>query len=118
MVERLCLAQIGDLQVYMPDAGLWFETFPGVRVFAYLGQYAPLIEWVNCHLDLSLLPLPLAARAVTIDFDPIAIGMGEIECFTDQVIGGSPEMITGLGQVHERASQGSTTTYHEGEVVE
>jgi hypothetical protein len=49
-------------------------------------QQAREIDGIGRHLDLPVLPAPCAARPVAVHLESVAVGVGEIERLTDQVI--------------------------------
>ena len=98
--EGIGLRNIGDLQVDMADGGSIGHAVP-VALGRFIVECLE-IERQRVHADGAVgLEAPFGARPVTIDLDAVAFGIGEIDGFADQVVGGAlqPDVVVrGVGQ--------------------
>src|SRR5262245_51114412 len=79
VVECLSRAQVGYVQVDMADRRPWRQPIPGLIVALKLTYNSIEIERVGRHLNPAVRSGPLRARAVTVDFDPVAVRVVEVQ---------------------------------------
>ena len=75
--------------MHMSDARLWFESLEWTAITFRLRQQALEIEWICRHLHLPVAPGPFTAWTVAINLNAIAIGVREVKCLADRVVGGT-----------------------------
>ena len=86
MVELDRFLHVGNLQVHMAGAGARRERVRRVRLALRFPKQVLQVQGVGCHPDSAVIPPPLVTRPVAVDFDPIAVRVGEIQGFADQVV--------------------------------
>ncbi|MCY1508550.1 hypothetical protein D9M68_428630 [compost metagenome] len=84
--ERVGFGDVGDLQMDMADGGSISHAVPIVLGCFVIERLE--IERQRVHADGAVgLEAPFGARPVTIDLDTVTFGIGEVDCFADQMVG-------------------------------
>src|SRR5262249_19033118 len=82
------------------------------------GEEAAHIYRPSSHLNLSINPAPLVTRAVAVDLDPVALGVGEIERLAHQMVALPGQGIARIEPVAQPAPQVGLSGYEDGKVEE
>jgi len=92
-VECLRDIEIGDGEVHVAEARRGRE-FERISILGWGGKCGEFIEieWESGHVDAVAGPLPGFARTIGVDFDAVVLGIGKIEGFADQMVGGTDEI--------------------------
>lgn len=85
-VEGYRLVQIGHVQMYVTDARQRGEALPGAVTTVQFSQQAIDVQRLGRHPQLTIELRPFPAWPVGVDLDAVAVGIGEVEGFTDQVV--------------------------------
>ena len=89
-IEGLGARDVADAQMDMAHHRT--VRHAGIVASVGLAQQGVEIEPVGCHLDLAARPArPFRPAAVAIDLDAVALWIGKVERFADEVIRGSFE---------------------------
>ena len=89
-VEGFSCLRIADAQMDMAHPGALGHT--GIGRLVGFAQQLVEIEPLGRHGDAAIgLARPFLPLAVAIDFDAVALGIGEIERLADEVVGGAFE---------------------------
>ena len=86
MIKPLRRRQIGHVQVHMAEHGAGGEAIPGRRVLAQFREHITHIQRFGADVHFPVLPDPLAARAVAVDLDAVAVRIAEIHRLADEMI--------------------------------
>ena len=90
-VEVMRGPHVAYLEVDMPDAGARLMLSCHRSFAQVLLEVALRRERQAVHNDRTAVPLPSGARLVVVELDPVALGVGEVEGFADQVVGTADE---------------------------
>jgi hypothetical protein len=63
------------------------------------------VEAAGCHLDLVSAERPRRTRPISIELQPVALGIGEVEGFADGVIGKAVELQATVGRDSQPRSE-------------
>jgi hypothetical protein len=99
-IERLRARNVADLKMHMADDAAVGEAVPGGDL-ALGGHQRLQVERIRAHRHRAIRPAPFLARPVDIDFDAVALGIGEVDRLADQMIGRplqSPARLREMGQ--------------------
>ncbi len=122
VVERLRLLEVGDLQVDVAEHGAVGDgrvRGRGVDPGRHVVDHAVEVERQRRHSDLAVgLVVPLGARAVAVDLDPVALGVAEVERLADEVVGGAFERVAGGRQAAQGERQVGARRQQDREVEE
>src|SRR5436190_13649877 len=82
---------------------------PGLLLLAQLGDQVVEVERSGTHLDSLAVgrARPLLPRAVPVELDPVAVGVGEVESLADAVVGGALERPVGLAEAAQGVGEGT-----------
>src|SRR5579863_2387644 len=108
-VECLRDIEIGDGEVHVAEARRGRE-FERISILGWGGKCGEFIEieWESGHVDAVAGPLPGFARTIGVDFDAVVLGIGKVESFADQMIGGADEIpLVARGMAKETAESGA-----------
>jgi hypothetical protein len=100
----------------MPDVRSRIDTVPGCAV--RLRQQVLHVERLGGHLHLIARPGPLIARAIHVEFQPIIVGIGQVQRLTHGMIGGSLQRPAVFEQAPQNARQPSPVRQTDGDVIQ
>ena len=115
-VKRLGAGQIADLQVNMPDVRVPVDPIP--RGAIRLRQQIFRVERLRHHRYLIAPPRPLLARSVGVEFQPVVVGIGQVQRLAHAVIGGSLHRPALLDQFAQHSRQRPTVRQADGHVIQ
>src|SRR5579885_203148 len=102
----------------MAQARACGQAFPGFALALRFGQYALDVDGVGCHLELPIDIRPFLARAVAVDLDAVAVEVGDVEGFADQMVALAWEWQARCDPVAQPASQSGAAGHENGKVIE
>src|SRR4051812_7756835 len=82
---------------------------PSAKLGAQLGNQIVEVERGRAHLNPFAVRRhrPLLARAVPVELDPVAVGVGQVEGLADAVVGSAFERPAGLAEAAEGGGEGA-----------
>lgn len=94
--------------------------FSGLREGELLCREQTLqIEMAGVHDQLAgSVDGPVGAGAIPVELDTVLVGVAEVECFTDAVVGCTVELNAGSEQATEGVAEGCARGIDDGEVIE
>ena len=104
----------GDLQVYVPDLRTRRQVVPGTIAIAHQLVH---VQRSRVHSQLILLPGPSIPWPISIDFDSVAIGVGQVKRFAHSVIGRASQWVGFFGQAAHCPRKVSPAGQQDGKVV-
>src|SRR5687767_2611855 len=89
--------RVADPQMHMADNRVFRRTLPACAARGYRTANAGHVHALRSHGDLVAVPLPLGGHAVGINLDAVALGIGEVERFADQMVRRAVDLDLTLG---------------------
>lgn len=107
-----------DMQMHMPDSGPGRKPVPWLIFPVQFVEEVIQIEWIGRHSDTVARISPFATRAVTVDFNTVAIRVREVDGFADKMVGKALDGRAGPGNPPQRLGKLEAGGYQDGKMVQ